>query len=60
MLICFAKLLLLNSALQLDTYSTVVSLPGAPAGAWHADVEDPFAFHGAIAGGRRYAISSRP
>ena len=49
------KLLLLNSALQLDTYSAVVALPGAPAGNWHSDVEDPFAFHTAIVGGRSHA-----
>ena len=55
LLLGMVKLLLLNSALQLDTYSAVVALPGAPAGSWHSDVEDPFAFHAAIVGGRSHA-----
>ena len=55
LLLSMVKLLLLNSAVQLDTFSTVVSLAGAPAGAWHSDVEDPFAFHGPVVGGRSHA-----
>ena len=41
-----SQLFLMSGALTLDTYSVVVSLPGSPAGGWHEDVEDPFAFHG--------------
>ncbi len=52
-LIGLAKLALMSGAVTLDTYSTVVSFPGAPDGGWHADVEDPYAFHG-ISRGRSH------
>ena len=53
-LIGMIKLFLMNGAIALDTYSAVVSVADCPEGSWHADVEDPFAFHQAVVRSARH------
>ena len=43
-LLSLVKMLSLSDQLTLDTYNTVVSLPGCVRMHWHADVDDPFDF----------------
>ena len=44
LVINLVKMFLMSSTVTLDTYSAVVSLPGATNMYWHPDVEDPLAF----------------